>query len=75
MKMVKKKLDFTAAYENSGFKIAVTFTGGMEKVSIDIWVALKEVTMDYLETSLGYTPPESFPLNVTWNTFLLCSNK
>jgi len=68
----KKEVDFTAAYENSGFKVAVT----------DYWWDGEgqyryfssphgDNNGHYLEATLGYTLPESFPLSVTWNTFML----
>lgn len=68
----KKEVDFSASYGTNGFKIAVT----------DYWWDGEDQYRyfsnphgdnkgHYLETTLGYTLPESFPLSVSWNTFLL----
>lgn len=68
----RKEVDFTAAYENSGLKVAIT----------DYWwdgegqyryfsSPHNNNNGHYLETTLGYTLPESFPLSVTWTTFFL----
>ncbi len=68
----KKEVDFTAAYENSGFKIAVTdYWWDGEGQYRYLSSPQGSNNGHYLETSLGYTLPESFPLNVAWNTFLL----
>ena len=67
-----KEVDFTAAYEKSGFKIALT----------DYWWDGEEAFRYFsypnegysghmLEATLGYTLPEAFPLSITWNTFFL----
>ncbi|MDR2948374.1 MAG: hypothetical protein ACK5KL_09525 [Dysgonomonas sp.] len=68
----KKEVDFTAAYNNSGFKLAVTdywWDGeGQERYFSN---PLEGNNGHYLETTLGYTLPETFPLSITWNTFVL----
>lgn len=65
-----KEVDFSASYENSGFKIGLT----------DYWWDGEEAYRYYstpnglghmLEANLAYTLPESFPLSVSWNTFFI----
>lgn len=68
----KKEVDFTAAYENSGLKIAVTdYWWDGEGQYRYLSSPHGDNNGHYLETTLGYTFPESFPLSITWNTFLL----
>lgn len=68
----KKEVDFTAAYENSGFKVAVTdywWDGeGQERYFSS---PHEGNNGHYLEATLGYTFPEIFPMSVAWNTFVL----
>jgi hypothetical protein len=67
-----KEVDFSASYENSGFKVAVTdywWDGeGQERYFSSPHDGNNG---HYLEATLGYTFPESFPLSVSWNTFVL----
>lgn len=68
----KKEVDFTASYQNSGFKIAATdyWWDGEGKYRY-FSTPGDDSNGHYFEATLGYTLPESFPLSVTWNTFLL----
>jgi hypothetical protein len=68
----KKEVDFTAAYENSGFKVAATDYWWDGEGQYRYFSSPRgDNNGHYLEATLGYTLPESFPLSVTWNTFLL----
>ncbi|SBW05217.1 TorF family putative porin [uncultured Dysgonomonas sp.] len=68
----KKEVDFTAAYEKSGFKVAVTdYWWDGEGANRYFSSPNDGFNGHYLEATLGYTLPEAFPLSLTWNTFLL----
>ncbi|MDR2955138.1 MAG: hypothetical protein LBV43_08665 [Prevotella sp.] len=67
-----KEVDFTASYEVDGLKLAVTdywWDGeGAERYFSSPYEGFNG---HYLETTLGYTLPEVFPLSIAWNTFVL----
>lgn len=69
-----KEVDFTAAYETYGFRLAVTdYWWDGEGAFRYFSYPDKETSNSghLLEATIGYTLPESFPLSITWNTFLL----
>lgn len=67
-----KEVDFTAAYQAGGFKVAVTdyWWDGEEKYRY-FSSPLGDNNGHYVEGTIGYTLPEAFPLSVSWNTFFL----
>ncbi|WP_029905946.1 TorF family putative porin [Prevotella sp. 10(H)] len=68
----KKEVDFTAAFENSGFKIAVTdYWWDGEGAHRYFSYPQDGNSGHMLEGTIGYTFPDSFPLSITWNTFFL----
>lgn len=67
-----KEVDFTAAYETSGLKLAVTDYWWDGEGAYRYFSYPAEGNGGHmLEATVGYTLPESFPLSVTWNTFFL----
>lgn len=68
----KKEVDFTASYQTNRFKIAATdyWWDGEGKYRYFSNPGIGS-NGHYLEATLGYTLAESFPLSLTWNTFLL----
>ncbi|MDH6309739.1 hypothetical protein M2451_002077 [Dysgonomonas sp. PFB1-18] len=67
-----KEVDFYASYENSGFKAMVTDYWWDGEGTYRYFSSPNEgYNGHYLEATLGYTLPESFPLSITWNTFVL----
>lgn len=67
-----KEVDFSASYETGGFKIAATDYWWDGEGAYRYFSSPNEGYSGHmLEATIGYTLPESFPLSVTWNTFLL----
>lgn len=69
-----KEVDFTAAYEKSGFKIALTDYWWDGEGAYRYFSYPDTETGNgghMLEGTIGYTFPEAFPLSVSWNTFFL----
>jgi hypothetical protein len=67
-----KEVDFTAAYETGGLKLAVTdYWDDGEGVYRYFSYPAEGNRGHLLEAIAGYTLPESFPLSVTWKTFFL----
>lgn len=68
----KKEVDFTASYQTSGLKIAVTDYWWDGEGKYRYFSNPHDGNNGhYLETTLGYTLSEALPLSLTWNTFLL----
>lgn len=66
-----KEVDFTAAYEHSGFRISATNYWWDREGAFRYFSSPTDGNGHYLETALGYNFGDSFPLNASWNTFIL----
>lgn len=67
-----KEVDFSLSYEVAGLKVAVTdYWWDGEGAYRYFSSPSKGYSGHLLEATLGYTLSESFPLSVTWNTFLM----
>lgn len=67
-----KEVDFTASYENSGIKVAVTdYWWDGEGAFRYLSYPDDSYNGHYLETAISYTLGNSFPLSISWNTFVL----
>lgn len=67
-----KEVDFYASYAKSGIAFTVTdYWWDGEYVNRYFSSPEEDYSGHMLETSLGYTFAESFPLTATWNTFVL----
>jgi len=68
----KKEVDFTATYEINRLKLAVTdYWWDGEQAYRYFSYPHDDYSGHLLEGTIGYTLPESFPLSIIWNTFLL----
>lgn len=67
-----KEVDFTAAYEIAGLKLAVTdyWWDGDNQFRYFSYPE-GDNSGHLLEGTIAYTLPEAFPLSVSWNTFFL----
>lgn len=67
-----KEVDFTAAYEANGLKIALTDYWWDGSGTYHYFRGAEDGYSGHLlEGTIGYTFPEQFPLSLTWNTFFL----
>lgn len=68
----KKEVDFYASYSVAGLDLTVTDYWWDGEGAYRYFSSPKEGNSGHLlETSIGYTFPEAFPLSVSWNTFIL----
>jgi hypothetical protein len=66
-----KEIDFYASYENSGFKMLATDYWWDSENTFRYFSSPTDGNGHYLELAVSYIFPESFPLSVSWNTFVL----
>lgn len=68
----KKEVDFTLGYSTSGLKASLTDYWWDGEYANRYFSSPREGNSGHmLELSISYTLPESFPLSLSWNTFLL----
>ncbi|WP_165024563.1 hypothetical protein [Dysgonomonas sp. ZJ279] len=66
-----KEIDFYTSYENSGFKFLITDYWWDSEAAFRYFSAPTGGNGHYLELTASYSFAESFPLSVSWNTFVL----